>query len=151
MAVSPARRRPQPGAVAYSVVSSLMWRIVNHYSRILSGGQAFIVRAVFLIWQVGKPVVGQLRILDELTKQEVPAGVMGEVWQRHHERRVTYYYRGAASSRNDDGWETMGDLGAHANTVQCCSARCRSVAVVSVLLLRIVSLGSSMSSGVRFL
>lgn len=30
---------------------------------------------------------------------------------RHHQRRVTYYYRGAETHADQHGWETMGDMG----------------------------------------
>jgi len=60
---------------------------------------------------VGRPAYGQLRILDPETKQVQPPGTMGEVWMRHHERRITYYYRGAESQANEAGWETVGDMG----------------------------------------
>eukprot|EP00427_Karlodinium_veneficum_P035813 CAMPEP_0169279572 /NCGR_PEP_ID=MMETSP1016-20121227/55062_1 /TAXON_ID=342587 /ORGANISM="Karlodinium micrum, Strain CCMP2283" /LENGTH=137 /DNA_ID=CAMNT_0009367673 /DNA_START=41 /DNA_END=451 /DNA_ORIENTATION=- len=59
---------------------------------------------------VGKPLYGEIRILDPETKEELPPGTMGEVWMRHHERRITYYYRGAENTAdNSTGWETVGD------------------------------------------
>eukprot|EP00933_Yihiella_yeosuensis_P012507 TRINITY_DN12123_c1_g1_i1.p1 TRINITY_DN12123_c1_g1~~TRINITY_DN12123_c1_g1_i1.p1 ORF type:complete len:570 (+),score=103.24 TRINITY_DN12123_c1_g1_i1:52-1710(+) len=60
---------------------------------------------------VGRPLYGQLKILDPETGQEVPPGTMGEVWMRHHERRLTYYYRGADTIADEAGWETVGDIG----------------------------------------
>jgi len=62
---------------------------------------------------VGKPLYGELKILDPETKEELPPGTMGEVWMRHHERRITYYYRGADTTTLDaeSGWETVGDIG----------------------------------------
>eukprot|EP00930_Biecheleria_cincta_P015652 TRINITY_DN12986_c0_g1_i1.p1 TRINITY_DN12986_c0_g1~~TRINITY_DN12986_c0_g1_i1.p1 ORF type:complete len:847 (+),score=134.20 TRINITY_DN12986_c0_g1_i1:70-2610(+) len=61
---------------------------------------------------VGKPLYGELMILDPETKQELPPGTMGEVWMRHSERRPTYYYIGA-EGRGDQSidWETVGDIG----------------------------------------
>uniref|UniRef100_A0A7S0FYH8 AMP-dependent synthetase/ligase domain-containing protein n=1 Tax=Pyrodinium bahamense TaxID=73915 RepID=A0A7S0FYH8_9DINO len=61
---------------------------------------------------VGKAKVGELRILHPETRAELPPRNMGEVWMRHHERRITYCYYGATSVRDADGWETVGDMGA---------------------------------------
>jgi NAD(P)-dependent dehydrogenase (short-subunit alcohol dehydrogenase family) len=61
---------------------------------------------------VGKPAYGEIKILDPETKEELPPGTLGEVWMRHHERRITYYYRGAENTAdNSTGWETVGDIG----------------------------------------
>jgi acetyl-CoA acetyltransferase family protein len=60
---------------------------------------------------VGRPACGELQIRDTKTKQVLPPGTIGEVWMRHHERRVTYYYRGAETKADPAGWETMGDMG----------------------------------------
>ena len=60
---------------------------------------------------VGRPAAGHIKIIDSETKRQLPPGEMGEVWMRHHERRVTYTYRGAVSKPDEDGWETCGDLG----------------------------------------
>mmetsp|Transcript_56805 Transcript_56805/g.133397 ORF Transcript_56805/g.133397 Transcript_56805/m.133397 type:complete len:977 (-) Transcript_56805:111-3041(-) len=60
---------------------------------------------------VGQAKSGKLRILDPESHIELPPGTMGEVWMRHHEGRHTYFYRGAESIRDEDGWETVGDMG----------------------------------------
>eukprot|EP00931_Biecheleriopsis_adriatica_P049519 TRINITY_DN28649_c0_g1_i1.p1 TRINITY_DN28649_c0_g1~~TRINITY_DN28649_c0_g1_i1.p1 ORF type:complete len:1321 (-),score=307.28 TRINITY_DN28649_c0_g1_i1:44-4006(-) len=60
---------------------------------------------------VGRPLYGELKILDTETKEELPPGAMGEVWMRHHERRITYYYKGADTNADASGWETVGDIG----------------------------------------
>jgi len=60
---------------------------------------------------VGRPVIGELRILDPETKEELPRGILGQVWMRHHKRRTTYHYIGSKSSPDEDGWETVGDIG----------------------------------------
>jgi bile acid-coenzyme A ligase len=60
---------------------------------------------------VGRPVYGELKIVDSETKEVLPPHTMGEVWMRHHERRQTYYYRGSQSVVDEDGFETMGDMG----------------------------------------
>jgi len=60
---------------------------------------------------VGRPDCGELQIRDLATRSELPPGTSGEVWMRHHERRMTYIYRGAESTQDDDGWETVGDIG----------------------------------------
>jgi acetyl-CoA acetyltransferase family protein len=63
---------------------------------------------------VGKPLYGELMILDPDTKEELPPGTMGEVWMRHNERRPTYYYIGADAQAHPGlgiHWESMGDMG----------------------------------------
>merc|ERR1719356_309906 len=60
---------------------------------------------------VGRAQCGMLRILDPDTGLELPPGTMGEVWMRHHEDRHTYLYKGAESRRDEEGWETVGDMG----------------------------------------
>ena len=64
---------------------------------------------------VGKAFVGEFQIRDSDTKQPVPHGTIGEVWMRHHEQRLTYYYRGGNGQRqaesDEHGWETVGDMG----------------------------------------
>lgn len=60
---------------------------------------------------VGRPLYGDIKILDPDTKEEVPPGTLGEVWMRHDERRMTYYYRGAETSIDLAGYETVGDIG----------------------------------------
>lgn len=60
---------------------------------------------------VGRPVSGEIRILDE-DLRPVPPGVMGEVWMRPTARdRPTYRYVGAEARRTPDGWESLGDMG----------------------------------------
>jgi bile acid-coenzyme A ligase len=60
---------------------------------------------------VGRPGLGDFKILHPETKEELPPGTMGQVWMRHHKKRMTYHYIGATSTISDDGFETMGDMG----------------------------------------
>merc|ERR1719277_1238655 len=53
---------------------------------------------------VGKPLYGELMILDPETKEELPPGTMGEVWMRHHERRPMYYYVGTDTPGGAGDW-----------------------------------------------
>nr|MDP9101414.1 AMP-binding protein [Actinomycetota bacterium] len=60
---------------------------------------------------VGKPVVGEMRILDA-DGNEVPPSTVGEVWMRRGEGLETpYRYIGAEARRNAEGWESVGDMG----------------------------------------
>ncbi|MEA3077637.1 MAG: bile acid-coenzyme ligase [Actinomycetota bacterium] len=58
---------------------------------------------------VGKPAEGSMKILDGDGK-ECPPGEVGEIWMRPPEAK-TYRYLGADARRNDEGWESLGDLG----------------------------------------
>jgi bile acid-coenzyme A ligase len=58
---------------------------------------------------VGKPVVGQIKILDE-DMQPADAGVVGEIFMRPTTDAPTYRYLGA-TARAINGWESLGDLG----------------------------------------
>ncbi len=59
---------------------------------------------------VGKPVLGEMIVLDAEGKS-VPPGQMGEIFMRRAEGTPpTYRYIGA-QAREIDGWETLGDLG----------------------------------------
>jgi bile acid-coenzyme A ligase len=60
---------------------------------------------------VGKPAEGTMRILDPITHEELPPGEIGEVWMRPPEGRATYQYIGAEARTDDDGWESLGDMG----------------------------------------
>jgi bile acid-coenzyme A ligase len=60
---------------------------------------------------VGRPVVGQIRILDD-DGRPVPAGTVGEIWMRRGEGVPNpYRYVGATARARDGGWESVGDLG----------------------------------------
>src|SRR3954447_4295552 len=60
---------------------------------------------------VGRPADGTMRILDPETHEELPRGEIGEVWMKPPEGRSTYTYIGAEARRDDDGWESLGDMG----------------------------------------
>jgi bile acid-coenzyme A ligase len=60
---------------------------------------------------VGRPVGSEMKVLDPETGEELPPGEIGEVWMRSHAERPTYRYIGAEARRDDDGWESLGDLG----------------------------------------
>ncbi|MEM7250079.1 MAG: AMP-binding protein [Pseudomonadota bacterium] len=59
---------------------------------------------------VGRPVMGEITILDD-TGHPVAANVVGEVFMRPDDGRVTYHYIGAEPRQNDGGWESLGDMG----------------------------------------
>jgi bile acid-coenzyme A ligase len=59
---------------------------------------------------VGRPVAGELKILDAEGRQ-LPPGEVGEVWARPGEGRQAPYEYVGATARHRDGWETLGDLG----------------------------------------
>jgi bile acid-coenzyme A ligase len=59
---------------------------------------------------VGKPAEGSMRILDPITHDELPSGEIGEVWMRPP-GTTTYRYIGAEARRDDEGWESLGDMG----------------------------------------
>jgi bile acid-coenzyme A ligase len=59
---------------------------------------------------VGKPTVGEIRILDE-NHDEVPTGEIGEIWMRPSKGTSTpYHYLGGEAESLPDGWESQGDL-----------------------------------------
>lgn len=59
---------------------------------------------------VGRPVGGtRIRVRDEAGR-DLPAGSAGLVWM-HRGERAAYSYVGAASHRDEDGWDTLGDVG----------------------------------------
>jgi bile acid-coenzyme A ligase len=60
---------------------------------------------------VGKPAEGSMRILDPDTHEELPRGEIGEVWMRPRGEGATYRYIGAEARRDDEGWESLGDMG----------------------------------------
>ena len=60
---------------------------------------------------VGRPVVGEMRILDRAGEQ-VPAGTIGEVWMRRGAGvENPYRYIGAEARTHAGGWESVGDMG----------------------------------------
>ncbi len=60
---------------------------------------------------VGRVAVGEMRVLDPATHQDLPAGEMGEVYMRPKDGTRTYSYLGAEANRIADGWESLGDMG----------------------------------------
>ncbi len=60
---------------------------------------------------VGRVSVGEMRVLDPETHQDLPPGEMGEVFMRPKEGTRTYSYLGAEANRIADGWESLGDMG----------------------------------------
>ncbi|SFS14569.1 bile acid-coenzyme A ligase [Microbacterium sp. cf046] len=60
---------------------------------------------------VGRPIIGELRILDG-DGRAVEAGEVGELWMRRGPGlSAPYRYIGAEAKIGDDGWESVGDLG----------------------------------------
>lgn len=58
---------------------------------------------------VGKPAPGTMKILGPLG-EDVEPGTVGEIWMKPPPQ-ATYRYIGADARRNDEGWESLGDLG----------------------------------------
>lgn len=60
---------------------------------------------------VGRPVIGEIRILDD-EGEDVPPGTVGEIWMRRGPGEPPpYRYIGAAARDRPDGWESVGDMG----------------------------------------
>ena len=60
---------------------------------------------------VGRPI-GQMRILDPTTPEDLPQGEIGEIFMLPPSGPgSTYRYVGADSRRIDGGWESVGDMG----------------------------------------
>ena len=59
---------------------------------------------------VGKPIYGEMKVVDA-DGNDAPAGEVGEIYMRAPDGKVTYRYVGADAKRNDDGWESLGDMG----------------------------------------
>ena len=60
---------------------------------------------------VGRVAAGELRIVDE-AGNDVPAGVVGEVYMRPEDpERITYFYKGASARQLGERWESLGDMG----------------------------------------
>lgn len=59
---------------------------------------------------VGRPVIGELCILDE-AGEPLGAGAVGEVFMRPEPGQTTYRYVGAQARVRGDGWESLGDMG----------------------------------------
>ncbi|MFM8626379.1 MAG: AMP-binding protein [Actinomycetota bacterium] len=59
---------------------------------------------------VGRVQPGTVKITDD-DGNEVPAGVMGEVWMRSLRGTPTYTYVGATARTLEGGWESLGDMG----------------------------------------
>ena len=61
---------------------------------------------------VGKPVIGEMRILDD-DGVPVPPGAVGELWMRRGEGfENPYRYIGAEARVREGGWESVGDMAA---------------------------------------
>ena len=61
---------------------------------------------------VGRPVIGEMQIRDE-AGVPLPPGVVGEVWMRRGPGVPNpYRYIGAEARAAEDGWESVGDMGA---------------------------------------
>ncbi|KQZ25378.1 hypothetical protein ASD43_01660 [Microbacterium sp. Root553] len=60
---------------------------------------------------VGRVVLGELEVRDD-TGAGVPEGTVGELWMRRGATEpIPYRYLGAQARRDDDGWDSVGDLG----------------------------------------
>ncbi|HUF25424.1 MAG TPA: AMP-binding protein [Gemmatimonadaceae bacterium] len=60
---------------------------------------------------VGRPVLGEMAVLDAHGK-ELPPGEVGEIWMRRGpEAQASYRYVGATPKSRAGGWESLGDMG----------------------------------------
>ena len=60
---------------------------------------------------VGRPVLGEMRVLDA-DGVEVPPGTVGEIWMRRGvDAPPSYRYIGAKAKSRSDNWESLGDMG----------------------------------------
>jgi bile acid-coenzyme A ligase len=60
---------------------------------------------------VGRPLMGEMRILDA-DGRELPPGEVGEIWMRRGEDAPpSYRYVGATAKTRPGNWESLGDLG----------------------------------------
>ncbi len=59
---------------------------------------------------VGRPTAGEIKIV-RADGSDADANEPGEVFMRPPEGARTYRYVGAETTRTDDGWETLGDMG----------------------------------------
>ncbi len=60
---------------------------------------------------VGRPVVGEMRVLDA-EGNEAPPGQVGEIWMRRGENApASYRYVGANAKSRPGDWESLGDMG----------------------------------------
>ena len=59
---------------------------------------------------VGRPVIGEIRVLDA-GGQLCPPGGVGEVWMRRGEGAPPAYRYIGAEAKTRDGWESLGDMG----------------------------------------
>jgi bile acid-coenzyme A ligase len=60
---------------------------------------------------VGRPVVGEIRVLD-VEGNDVPPGTVGSIWMRRGDGGPSpYRYLGAEPRAIGDGWECLGDVG----------------------------------------
>ena len=60
---------------------------------------------------VGRPVFGEMRVLDA-EGRPLPPGEVGEIWMRRGaDAPPSYRYIGARAKARPDGWESLGDMG----------------------------------------
>lgn len=60
---------------------------------------------------VGRPVMGEMRVLDPVGN-ELPPGQVGEIWMRRGvDAPPSYRYVGASAKSRPGGWESLGDMG----------------------------------------
>lgn len=60
---------------------------------------------------VGKATPGRMKIVDPGTGEECAPGEIGELWMKPPEGGSTYRYIGAEARTDDEGWESLGDMG----------------------------------------
>lgn len=86
-------------------------RLYELYAGTEAQGVTIITGADWLAHRgsVGRPAPGRMKILDT-DGAEVPPGEVGEVWMNPPDQ-ASYRYIGAEARVNEEGWESLGDLG----------------------------------------
>src|SRR5690606_18980123 len=67
-----------------------------------------------LLRSAGKPYPWvEMRVVDTDTGEDVPDGVVGELWTRSHQNTIGYWNNpeATAAALTDDGWFKTGDAG----------------------------------------
>ncbi len=88
-------------------------RILELYGGTEAQAITFITGAEWLAHRgsVGRPLFGEMRILDADGNQ-LPPGQVGEIWMRRGaDAPPSYRYVGATAKARPDNWESLGDMG----------------------------------------
>ena len=97
--------------------SWIEWLGGDHVLELYGGTEAQAITFIFGDeWlehrgSVGRPVLGEMRVLDA-DGNELPPGQVGEIWMRRGEDAPpSYRYVGAEAKSRPGNWESLGDMG----------------------------------------